>query len=305
MLVTDDYGFNVMYDATFTDMRALEQEMLKVCSYYINKLEPMQDKDMRNVLPTIDRLGVVKEICEYEEKYQRAKLHLCMCYLECYEHTCDTLEQHRTIQILIDLMAKRPRINLAANHFRDSYKAEIEALEYQVQIMKEFIAMQMDNEFKVNNEVREMLEKTYRLIYDQIENQWQYYPKSDVKGEVEKRKLLKEGVQNEEEIEKLNSLESKKPGMFQAKQQALDPKQFAEMLGMPFSSLLMLMKEHHERDPLIKTTIHEHVSFIKIQEGYPTFIYDTAVKQQNKVKMTGQGRPIGILDFYESLSMLP
>ena len=84
----------------------------------------------------------------------------------------------------------------------------------------------------------------------------------------------------------MNSLENKKPGMFQAKQQALDPKQFAEMLGMPFSSLLMLMKEHHERDPLIKTAIHEHVSFIKIQEGYPTFIYDTAVKQQNKVKMT-------------------
>ena len=65
MLVTDDYGFNVMYDATFTDMRALEQEMLKVCSYFINKVEPLQDKDMRNVLPTIDGLGVIKEICEY------------------------------------------------------------------------------------------------------------------------------------------------------------------------------------------------------------------------------------------------
>ena len=58
--------------------------------------------------------------------------------------------------------------------------------------------MQMENEFKVNNEIREMLEKTYRLIYDQIENQWQYFPPQDVKGEVEKRKLLKEGVQNEE-----------------------------------------------------------------------------------------------------------
>ena len=52
----------------------------------------------------------------------------------------------------------------------------------------------MENEFKVNNEIREMLEKTYRLIYDQIENQWQYFPPQDVKGEVEKRKLLKEGV---------------------------------------------------------------------------------------------------------------
>lgn len=30
-----------MYDATFVDMRALEQEMLKIVSYFINKLEPM------------------------------------------------------------------------------------------------------------------------------------------------------------------------------------------------------------------------------------------------------------------------
>ena len=67
-------------------------------------------------------------------------------------------------------MAKRPRMNLAANHFKDSYKAEIEALDYQVKIMKEFISMQMSNEFAVNNEIREFLEKTYRLIYDQIEN---------------------------------------------------------------------------------------------------------------------------------------
>ena len=263
-IVTDDYGVNVMYDATFTDMRAVEQEMLKICSFYINKVEPMQDKDMRNIMPSVDRLAIVKDVCEWEEKYQRAKLKLCLCYLECLEHTCDVLEQQRIIQIIIDLMAKRPRINLAANHFKDSYKAEIEAFDYQVKIMKEFINMQMQNEFTVNNEIREFLEKTYRLIYDQIENQWQYFPKADVGAELDKRKILKKGVQNEEDIKKLNELEHDKPGMFQAKQASVDPKQFAEMLGMPFSSLLMLMKEHHERDPLVKTSIHEHVSFIKI-----------------------------------------
>ena len=30
-----------MYDASFADMLALEQEMLKTLSYFINKLEPM------------------------------------------------------------------------------------------------------------------------------------------------------------------------------------------------------------------------------------------------------------------------
>lgn len=61
--------------------------------------------------------------------------------MECYEHTCDTLEQQRLIQIIIDLMAKRPRMNFAANHFKDSYRAEIHALEAQTSIMREFIRM--------------------------------------------------------------------------------------------------------------------------------------------------------------------
>jgi len=72
---------------------------------------------------------------------------------------------------------------------------------------------------------------------------------------------------------------------------------------MPYASLMMLMKEHHERDPLVKQTIHEHVSFIKLQEGYPAFCYHNADKKQNKVKITSEGHEIGILDFYESLSV--
>jgi len=95
-----------------------------------------------------------------------------------------------------------------------------------------------------------------------------------------------------------------KPGMFAAKQTTIDPKQFAEMLGMPYSSLLMLMKEHHERDPIVKTSIHEHVSFIKVQEGYPIFIFDGAVKKQNKIKITEMGKEICILDFFESLAFI-
>ena len=56
----------------------------------------------------------------------------------------------------------------------------------------------------------------------------------------------------------------------------------------------------------MKTSLHEHVSFIKIQEGYPVFIYNTAVKAQNKVSLGPESsRQIGILDFYESLANLP
>jgi hypothetical protein len=77
---------------------------------------------------------------------------------------------------VVDLMARRPRINLEGNHFRDSYKAELDALEMQTKLVREFISMQMDLEFKANNEIREYLEKSYEIIYQQIDNEWQYYP---------------------------------------------------------------------------------------------------------------------------------
>lgn len=174
--------------------------MLKIVSYFINKLEPMQDTEFRNVFPTIDRLRALKQIIEYEEQFHRAKLELAFAYLECFEHTCDTLEQQRIIQLIVDLMARRPRINLAANHFADSYEVEIKVVVMQTKLVKEFIRMQIDNEKHQNDEVRESLEKTYRLIYEQMDNKWQYFEQQDIADETEKRKLNAVGVSSEADI---------------------------------------------------------------------------------------------------------
>ena len=54
-----------------------------------------------------------------------AKFNLVQVFMECYEHVSDILEQQKIIQIIIDEMAKRPRINLKATHFKDSYITEI------------------------------------------------------------------------------------------------------------------------------------------------------------------------------------
>ncbi len=173
--------------------------MLKIVSFYINKIEPIAEVDLRNIFPAVDRFQVINEIIDCEERYQRAKLNLCLNYLEAFEHTCDSLDQQRLIQIIVDLMARRPRINLEGNHFRDSYRAEFECLEMQAKLMREFIDMQMDLEFKANNEIREYLEKTYEIIYQQIDNEWQYYPSADIQDEITKRKIAKFGVKSEED----------------------------------------------------------------------------------------------------------
>lgn len=64
----------------------------------------------------------------------------------------------------------------------------------------------------------------------------------------------------------------------------------------------MLLKDHAERDPLIKQSIHEHVSFIKLQEGYPVFFTDTEISKNNKVQVVPNGTTIGMLEIFESLS---
>ena len=55
----------------------------------------------------------------------------------------------------------------------------------------------MENEVRANNEIRESLEEAYRLIYDQIDNKWQYYESTDIKDEREKRRLATLGVNSE------------------------------------------------------------------------------------------------------------
>lgn len=93
-LVKDDFDINILYDATFLDVRALEEELLKICSFYINKLEPVLDRgDLSNIYPGVDRLRILDEALQLEAKYQEAKFALLQAYLECYEHVSDILCQ--------------------------------------------------------------------------------------------------------------------------------------------------------------------------------------------------------------------
>ena len=72
----DDFGVHVLYDAAFADMRNMETELLKVCSYYINKTEPLLDTDLRNTYPVVDRLKILDEVLKYENMFQEAKIKL-------------------------------------------------------------------------------------------------------------------------------------------------------------------------------------------------------------------------------------
>ena len=174
-MVKDDFGKHILFDCALLDMQLMEQEVLRIVSYYINKQEPvLAECDLRNIFPACDRFELIDQAFECELHYQNAKVELAICYLECLEHITDLLQQQRMIQIIVDLMAGRPRLNLSSTHFKDSYTAEVELLKLQHEIMREVIRMQMTNEFEANNSIREYLERTYRLVMDQGDAKWQY-----------------------------------------------------------------------------------------------------------------------------------
>ena len=57
------------------------------------------------------------------------------------------------MQVITDLMARRPRLNLQANYFRDSYAAEYECFDNQLELVKLLIKTQIDLERTTNKKL--------------------------------------------------------------------------------------------------------------------------------------------------------
>lgn len=83
-----------------------------------------------------------------------------------------------------------------------------------------------------------------------MEGDWEYVPREQTNQEVEKRKVYALGVDENTDLKKIQELSKDKPDLSNAAR--INPREFAEMLGMPYISLQRLMKDHHERDPLVK-----------------------------------------------------
>ena len=66
ILVKDDFGIYIIYDCAFLDVESLENEIVKIASFFINKIEPVLDRDLTNIYPTVDRLLILDEIMSYE-----------------------------------------------------------------------------------------------------------------------------------------------------------------------------------------------------------------------------------------------
>ncbi len=71
--VKDDFGIYIIYDCVLQDMKFVEQELVKVGSYYLHKSEALLDPDSQvggmRAYPYKDRLELVDDILKKEAEF--------------------------------------------------------------------------------------------------------------------------------------------------------------------------------------------------------------------------------------------
>jgi hypothetical protein len=132
----------------------IANELLLTGSFYIKRQEPLMDsEDLANLNPMIDRISTLEKLMMYESQFQFKKAKLVRLYMETYEHIVDSLEQQRFIQLVVNIMAERPRLNLDSNTFEDSYKLELEILDKKLELLQNVVRFQISNELKENKKI--------------------------------------------------------------------------------------------------------------------------------------------------------
>jgi hypothetical protein len=140
--VQDSTGLHIIYDCAFDDVNELEQEIISIGSYFIEKAslkhkKLSQDNDF---LRKIDRFEILYNLWEYELTYLQEKRKLIDCYYEIYQHTFDYNERQILTQTIVDIIARRPRIDFRTDdYFSHSYSLEIRYLNQYISLIREYI----------------------------------------------------------------------------------------------------------------------------------------------------------------------
>lgn len=75
---------------------------------------------------------------------------------------------------MTDTIARRPRLALDALYFKDSYKAEIECIDQNIELLDIIIQNQISLEKAENSHVHESLNLSYTLANKKAKEDWKY-----------------------------------------------------------------------------------------------------------------------------------
>ena len=155
--VADGKGIPFVYDVALNDLRAFDDEMLKILTVYINGsrantyaspeyLDQLRFRtaNRRNntgnytcLNPEVDRSQMIMEFYEMHIKYQYSKIQLINAYMEMYENVIGMKETKQIAGLITNAVHSKPLIDLEADYFSQSYVQATKALELKARLVIE------------------------------------------------------------------------------------------------------------------------------------------------------------------------
>ena len=290
--ILNEFGQKILYSEAINDLVELEEEMIKVGSYFINQHEYYQANNdiereinapgMKPDAPPvpneerpssmIDRAEIAHDLFAKESRFQFAKVQLVELLLEAYENTYDPLESVRVLQQIVDTMGLRPRLNMEATFYTESYESEIDVLENRHSFFKEVIDLQKSVEEEENAKNFRFQQLKMMKVTEAVREQWKlrdHFAKRARDGSdqpkgaaLEDDEQFAERMRNkilteQQKVEGKKAIAKRHITEFANDQYT----NFATILGLPEISLEDLVGKKDQREPIINDAIREKTFF--------------------------------------------
>ncbi|XP_054846477.1 coiled-coil domain-containing protein 162-like [Eublepharis macularius] len=158
--VQDQRGVYVMYDVALQDLKELEMELLLVATHYIETdkdhtacSESTNSACSEWAYASVDRSAILLDLWTYEKAFLENKWQLLDSYFEAYHNALDSEERFALAQVITDIIYKRPRFDFRLGYFANIYKDECTCLRLHLQLVKDVLNKQIDNQRKYNHKI--------------------------------------------------------------------------------------------------------------------------------------------------------
>ncbi|XP_042300836.1 uncharacterized protein LOC121918885 isoform X2 [Sceloporus undulatus] len=156
----DQRGAFVIYDVALQDLKELERELLLVATQYIEREKghkACSDSNNSNYSgwahASVDRSAVLLDLWTCETGFLENKRQLLDCYFEAYQHALALEERFALAQVVTDVMYLRPRFDFNLGYFVNIYKDEYACLRLQIQLVRDILNQQIDNQRDYNHKI--------------------------------------------------------------------------------------------------------------------------------------------------------
>lgn len=162
--IKDNKGNYIIYEATLSDMKQLEEDLSKLGTHFITRREELVVNTDQVPNPFVDRSQVILDLFTSEYDYLYSKFEYVSEMITIYENTLDIYTQKSLIQVITDIIGNRPIIDLNYHYFTSSYLMESETLSKKAALVHSLIDYQKKVEINENKALHDYLEKFYWML---------------------------------------------------------------------------------------------------------------------------------------------